>query len=177
MTNLINSYILSHETKGFGINSDILETNLINIIILIALLVYVLGNFLQESLSLRQDQIINSIQACEKRLNEANERLAEAKAQWVQAQMIFEKIKNETEQSKRSLIEAEFNQANADLSQKFNTILMVLRYREQQLLNDVKKQVSELALEQVKSKIQDKLEGTDQSLLIDSKINRLGGQI
>ena len=39
------------------------------------------------------------------------------------------------------------------------------------------KQVSELALNQVISKLQTQLEKTDQSLIIDSKINRLGGQL
>jgi F-type H+-transporting ATPase subunit b len=177
MTNLISSYLLAHETKGFAINPDLLETNLINIIILIVLLVYVLGNFLKENLSSRQDQIINNIQECEKRLNEANERLAEAKSQWIQAQIIFDKIKSQTKQSKLSLIELEFNQANVDLSQRFSTILMVLRYREQQVVNEIKKQVSELAFHQVFSKIENQLGKTDQALLIDSKINQLEGSL
>lgn len=177
MSQWISFYLLASEKEGFGINSDILETNLINIIILIALLVYVLGSFLKENLSSRQEQIITSIQDCEKRFNEANERLAEAKAQWIQAQIIFEKIKNQTKESKTSLVEAEFHQANADLSQRFMNILMMLRYREQQVFNEITRQVSELALSQVRSKIQNQLGKTDQALIIDSKINRLGGQL
>ena len=54
---------------------------------------------------------------------------------------------------------------------------MILRYREQQVFNDVMKQVSELALEEVTSKLQTQLGKSEQSLIIDSKINRLGGQI
>ena len=177
MENWLSSFILSSEAEGIGINTDILETNLINIIILLVLLVYVLGNFLKENLSTRQEQIISSIQDGEKRLNEANERLAEAKSQWAQAQIIIEEIKNQTKRSKASLLETEFNQANQDLSQRFNNILMVLRYREQQVFNDVMKQVSELALSQVTSKLQTQLGKTDQSLIIDSKINRLGGRL
>jgi hypothetical protein len=52
-----------------------------------------------------------------------------------------------------------------------------LRYREQQVFNEITKQVSELALSQVRSKIQNQLGKTDQALIIDSKINRLGGQL
>ena len=177
MEKWISSFILSSEAEGFGINTDILETNLINIIILIVLLVYVLGNFLKENLNSRQEQIISSIQDGEKRLNEANERLAEAKAQWAQAQIIIEEIKSQTKRSRTSLLESEFNQANQDLSQRFNNILMILRYREQQVFNDVMKQVSELALNQVTSKLETQLGKTEQSLIIDSKINRLGGQL
>ncbi len=177
MENWVGSFILSSETEGFAFNSDILETNLINIIILIILLVYVLGNFLKENLSSRQELIVNSIQDGEKRLNEANERLAEAKSQWAQAQIIIEEIKAQTKRSKKSLVETEFNQANQDLSQRFTNILLVLRFREQQIFNDVMKQVSELALNQVIAKLQTQLSKTDQSLIIDSKINRLGGQL
>jgi F-type H+-transporting ATPase subunit b len=177
MKNWISSFILSSETEGFGINSDILETNLVNIIILIVLLVYVLGNFLKENLSSRQEQIISSIQDGEKRLSEANERLAEAKSQWAQAQIIIEEIKTQTKRSKTSLLETEFNQANQDLSQRFNNILMVLKYREQQVFNDVMKQVSKLAFQQVIEKLETQLGKTDQSLIIDSKINRLGGRL
>ena len=173
----VSSFILSSEAEGIGINTDIFEANLINIIILLVLLVYVLGNFLKENLSTRQEQIISSIQDGEKRLNEANERLAEAKSQWAQAQIIIEEIKNQTKRTKASLLETEFNQANQDLSQRFKNILMVLRYREQQVFTDVMKQVSELALNQVISKLQTQLGKTDQSLIIDSKINRLGGRL
>lgn len=177
MTNWVSFFILSSETEGFGINTDILETNLINIIILIVLLVYVLGNFLKENLSSRQEQIISNIQDGEKRLNEAKERLAEAKSQWAQAQIIIKEIKIQTKRSKASLLETEFNQANQDLSQRFTNILMVLRYREQQVFNDVMKQVSKLAFQQVIEKLERQLGKTDQSLIIDSKINRLGGRL
>lgn len=177
MENWVNFFLLSSETEGFSINTDILETNLINIIILIVLLVYVLGNFLKENLLSRQEQIITNVQDGEKRLNEAKERLAEAKSQWAQAQIIIKEIKIQTKRSKASLLETEFNQANQDLSQRFTNILLVLRYREQQVFNDVMKQVSKLAFQQVIEKLERQLGKTDQSLIIDSKINRLGGRL
>lgn len=177
MENGINSFFLSSEVEGIRINTNILETNLINILILLVLLVYVLGNFLKDNLSTRQEQIINSIQDGEKRLSEANERLAEARSQWAQAQIIIEEIKNQTQRSKTTLLENEFQQANQDLSQRFKNILMILRYREQQVFNDIMKQVSELAFNQVMTKLQTELGQKEQSLIIDSKINRLGGRL
>jgi F-type H+-transporting ATPase subunit b len=177
MENWVNFFILSSESEGIAINTDILETNLVNIILLLVLLVNVLGKFLKENLTTRQAQIINNIEDGEKRLNEANERLAEAKSQWAQAQIIIEEIKNQIQKNKASLLESEFNQANQDLSQRFNNMLMVLRYREQQVFNDVMKQVSELTLDQVTSKLPIQLSETEQSLIIDKKINQLGGRI
>lgn len=175
MKNWVTSFILSHETESININTNIFETNLINIVILLVVLVYFLGSFLKENLSSRQEQIISSIQNGEKRLNEAKERLAEAKSQWAQAQIIIEEIKNQTKRSKGNLLESEFDQTNQALSQRFNNLLMILYYREQQVLSSIMKQVSELALKQVTVKLQTPLMEKDQYIIINNKINRLGG--
>jgi F-type H+-transporting ATPase subunit b len=175
MKNWVTSFILSHETESININTNIFETNLINIVILLVVLVYFLGSFLKENLSSRQEQIISSIQNGEKRLNEAKERLAEAKSQWAQAQIIIEEIKNQTKRSKTNLLESEFDQTNQALSQRFNNLLMILYYREQQVLSSIMKQVSELALKQVTVKLQTPLMEKDQYIIINNKINRLGG--
>lgn len=175
MKNWVTSFILSHETESININTNIFETNLINIVILLVVLVYFLGSFLKENLSSRQEQIISSIQNGEKRLNEAKERLAEAKSQWAQAQIIIEEIKNQTKRSKANLLQSEFDQTNEALSQRFNNLLMILYYREQQVLSSIMKQVSELALKQVTVKLQTPLMEKDQYIIINNKINRLGG--
>lgn len=177
MKNWITSFILSHETESISINTNIFETNLINIVILLGVLVYFLGSFLKENLSSRQEQIISSIQNGERRLNEAKERLAEAKSQWAQAQIIIQEIKNQTRRSKISLLESEFDQTNQALSQRFNNLLMILYYREQQVLSSIMKQVSELALKQVTAKLQTPLMEKDQYIIINNKINRLGGPL
>ena len=82
--------------SGFGINTDILETNIVNQIILGGGL-FVLGrDFLSESLGQRQAEIMSGVQDSEKRLNEATSRLEEAKKQLSQAQIelqIIEKCK------------------------------------------------------------------------------------
>ena len=86
--------------SGFGINTDILETNIVNQIILGGGL-FVLGrDFLSESLGQRQAEIMSGVQDSEKRLNEATSRLEEAKKQLSQAQVIIEEIKKETSATK-----------------------------------------------------------------------------
>src|SRR6476469_6325672 len=144
------SLLASSKSEGFGLNPNILEANLINILLLLVLLVYTVGTFLKDTLFLRQEQILQSIEDCEKRLNEANERLAEAKSQWLQAQLLFEKIKSQTKESKKTLVNLEFQQANDDLSQRFNNMILSLQYREDQVFNEITKQVAQLALHQVR---------------------------
>lgn len=177
MKTWISSFILSNKTESISLNTNILETNLINIVILLVLLLYFLGSFLKENLSSRQEQIISNIQNGEKRLNEAKDRLAEAKLQWTQAQIIIEEIKNQTHRSKAILLESEFKQTNQSISQRFNNLLMILYYREQQVRSVIMKQVSELALRQVTAKLQTPLMEKDQYIIINNKINRLGGSL
>jgi F-type H+-transporting ATPase subunit b len=177
MKTWISSFILSNKTESISLNTNILETNLINIVILLVLLLYFLGSFLKENLSSRQEQIISNIQNGEKRLNEAKDRLAEAKLQWTQAQIIIEEIKNQTQRSKTILLESEFKQTNQSISQRFNNLLMILYYREQQVRSVIMKQVSELALRQVTAKLQTPLMEKDQYIIINNKINRLGSSL
>jgi F-type H+-transporting ATPase subunit b len=177
MKNYLTPFFLNHESEGFGINTDILDTNLVNIILLIILLVVVVGNALTNALNERQEQIIKNVEDAEKRLNEANERLQEVRSQLSQAQIIVDEIKNQTNQTKTNLLDSEFNQATQELSQRFNNALLVLKYREQKVFSEIMEQVSEIALNQVVSKLQTQLGKTEQSLIIDTKIKQLGGSI
>lgn len=175
MKNWINSFILVHQEKGISFNTNILETNLINIIILLILLFYFLNGLLRNNLSSRQDIIVNTIQNSESRIDEANQRLVDAKLAWSQAQITIEELKNQTFQNKFALFDLEFEIKNQVLNQQINNLLITLYYREQQVFNNIKKQVSELALKKVIAKLQTPFMEEDQSIIIMNKIHRLGG--
>jgi len=105
------SQIIIANSGSFGINTNILETNLINQIILIAVLFVFVGNALKESLGQRQAEIINGVEDSEKRLSEATNRLAEAKKQLSQARLIIAGIKNRTQLTKVNILESDYVQA------------------------------------------------------------------
>lgn len=163
----------TNDSKIISLNTNILETNLINIIILLVLLIYLLGNFLNTNLSSRHEQIANTIKKGEKRLNEAKQRLKEAKFQWSQASIIIEEIKEQTKQTKVTVLESEYNNINQTLSQRFNNLLTILYYREQQVLSAIIQQVSEITLKQVTKKLKSSLIEKNHSIIINNKINRL----
>jgi F-type H+-transporting ATPase subunit b len=177
MINWTSFFSLTSENEVFQINTDILETNLVNIILLLIILFFTAGSFLQTFLTNRYQTIVTNIEESEKRLIEANERLAEARYQWSQAQIIFEEMENETNTIKNTLLETEINQVNKELSQRFKNILFMLHYRETQVFNDVIKQVAKLAVNQVVTKLQKQLGKTELLLINDSKINELGGKL
>jgi F-type H+-transporting ATPase subunit b len=75
MENLINTSILLSD-KGFTLNTDIFETNIINIILLVVILFKVLGDALKTSLVNRKQKIIEDVNDAKKRLSNAKERLS-----------------------------------------------------------------------------------------------------
>ena len=168
------SFILA-SNGSFGINTDIFETNLVNQLIILAGVISLGRDFLSESLSERQAEIISGVEDSEKRLNEATTRLAEAKKQLSQARVIMDQIRKETSSTKTALLEADYNQAKLELSKRFSSASSLLKFRERQILGEIKQYVSVLALELVVNKIEQKagLE-TELNNYMQESINMVG---
>nr|YP_009550805.1 ATP synthase CF0 subunit I [Eustigmatophyceae sp. Mont 10/10-1w]QAA11738.1 ATP synthase CF0 subunit I [Eustigmatophyceae sp. Mont 10/10-1w] len=62
---------MAHES-GFGLNTDILETNLINIVLLIGLLVFAFADSVRTNLKNRQDKICETLDNAANKLIVAN---------------------------------------------------------------------------------------------------------
>ena len=107
MENFDQIFTLLAEHEGIGLNLDILETGLLNILALIAILVYTGRDFLGSLLEERKTTIVKGVQDAEDRLNEAENRLAEAKKQLEQANIVIGEIKNETTATKKLLLESD----------------------------------------------------------------------
>merc|ERR1712228_1068103 len=107
MENFDQIFTLLAEHEGISLNTDILETGLINILALLAILVYTGRDFLGSLLEERKTTIVKGVQDAEDRLNEAQNRLAEAKKQLEQANNVISEIKNETTVTKKLLLESD----------------------------------------------------------------------
>ena len=107
MENFDQIFTLLAEHEGIGLNTDILETGLINILALLAILIYAGRDFLGSLLEERKTMIVKGVQDAEDRLNEAQKRLNEAEKQLNQANLVINEIKNETITTKKVLLEAE----------------------------------------------------------------------
>jgi F0F1-type ATP synthase membrane subunit b/b' len=81
--------------NNFIINTDIFESNLINIIILIIILYKTLGIQLQNIIKSYETKIKNNISDAEERYIKSNERLNEASQQIFVTEMTINKIKEE----------------------------------------------------------------------------------
>nr|WLG71309.1 ATP synthase CF0 B subunit [Chlorophyceae sp. KF-2023a] len=81
--------------EGFGINTNILETNIINLAVVIGVVVSFVGNALRSLLDERRRTILNNLQEASQRAAEARERLTEAKAKLESARTKAAEIREE----------------------------------------------------------------------------------
>jgi F-type H+-transporting ATPase subunit b len=178
MENFDQIFTLLAENESITLNLDILETGLINIIALVAILVYVGRDFLGSTLEARKNEIVTSVQDAEERLNEANKRLSEAQKQLSQAQVIITEIKNETIAAKKVLLESDAYQSKKDLTTRFNRALATFRSKERQIFLEVKQQIILLVLNRTTTRAQETFGPKNRATeLINETINKLEGDL
>nr|QIE12477.1 ATP synthase CF0 subunit B [Ectocarpus siliculosus] len=168
----MNSYI--QYFASVSLNTDLFETNIINIILLLGILFVVIKKFLTENLTARKEKIVQGIENAETRLADSNKRYNEAKKQWSQMDIIIKEITQQMETTKQNVLKLKWDQGKDDLSKKFTTAIVVLRNRENKIFNDVTKEVSKKALNQVILKLKKQLGKVEQSAIVNLKITQLG---
>ena len=70
----------------FGFNTNLLETNVLNLSVVVAVVVIYIGDALKSLLANRKQTILNNFQEADKRALEAENRLKEAQKQFEEAQ-------------------------------------------------------------------------------------------
>ena len=168
--------LLAHE--GISLNTDILETGLINILALLAILIYTGRDFLGSLLEERRTTIVNGVQDAEDRLNEAKKRLAEAQKQLNQANLVISEIKNETVNTKKILLESDAFQAKKDLIVRFERALATFRSKERQIFIEIKQQIISLVLQRTVNRVQETFKSKERATaLINETISKLEGDL
>jgi len=107
MENFNQIFTLVAKSEGIGLNLDILETGLINVLTLVGILVYTGKDFLGSLLEERKTNIVQGVQDAEDRLNEAQRRLDEAQKQLSQYTVVTTEMQTRTVDSIKLLFEAD----------------------------------------------------------------------
>lgn len=164
--------------EGISLNTDILETGLINILALLAILIYTGRDFLGSLLEERRTTIVKGVQDAEDRLNEAQKRLSEAQKQLNQANLVISEIKNETITTKKLLLESDVFQAKKDLTVRFERALATFRSKERQIFVEIKQQIISLVLQRTVNRVQETFKSKERAnALINETINKLEGDL
>ena len=166
-----------HVQQGLSFNSNFLEANVINILLLLFGLVYVLRNFLGSMLSTRQSRVLSSIQEAEERLQQANARLTESEKQLAQTQLVIAQIKKEAELTARKVRESILAQGKLDIERLTLAGKISIATTENQVRQQIQQQIVALAINRVLLQLRGKITPTIQAKLIDQNIIEIGGNI
>lgn len=159
---------------GFGLNFNPFETNIINLAVVIAGLVWFLKGFLGGMLDRRRKGIIADLKEAEERLAKASTALAEAQQGLTQAQQRAEKIlvdgtaraaaiRQESERRSIDEIARIKESATSDLANEASRVSAQLR-----------RETARQAVEQAMAALAGKLDDKTHSSLIDQSIQSLG---
>ena len=178
MENFDQIFTLLAEHEGIGLNLDILETGLLNIIALLAILFITGRDFLGSALEERKTTIVKSVQDAEDRLSEAQKRLDEAQKQLNQANLVISEIRNETVSTKKVLLESDAFEAKKDLKIRFERALATFRSKERQIFLEIKQQIISLVLKRTVVRAQETFGPKERATaLINDTINKLEGDL
>jgi F-type H+-transporting ATPase subunit b len=178
MENFDQIFTLLAKHEGIGVNLDILETGLLNILALLAILIYTGRDFLGSLLEERKTTIVKGVQDAEDRLNEAQNRLSEAEKQLNQANFVISEIKNETIATKKVLLESDAYAAKKDLKIRFERALATFRSKERQIFLEIKQQIISLVLKRTVVRAQETFGPKERAtVLINDTINKLEGDL
>ena len=159
---------------GFGLNFDILETNLINLSIVIGVVVYFGRKFLGNVLSDRRAKIEEAIREAEQRLQTAREALADQQQKLAQAQAEAESIRRKAEEDAKVAREAILAQSNQEIQRLRETAVQDLNTARERAIAELRQRVTAMALAQVESQLRTQIDESGQQQLVDRSIALLG---
>ena len=169
----LNSFSIQISELEVSLNTDIFETNVINIAILAGGLFYLLSGALSESLSERQQKILGAIQESEERLEEATSRLTESETQLAQAQMVIETIQKDAQQTAQQVKSSILTDGKAEIERLTATAKAQIGTVEARVRKQISDYVATLALQRITMQLEGKLNSSLQQQIIDRNISKL----
>jgi F-type H+-transporting ATPase subunit b len=155
---LFSDLPLGHE--GFGFNTNILETNIINLAVVVAVVVTFVGDALRSLLENRKQTVLNNLREADQRASEAQEKLNQAQAQLELAKKKATEIREQgiatAEQEKMQTI----RQAEKDVARLEELKDETIKLQQQKALSQISQQVVALALTKVREKLAKSLDDT-----------------
>ena len=164
------------ESHGFGLNFNLLESNIINLAIVIAVLFYFGRGFVSSTLKERRSKIADEIKDSETRQKEAAAALADAQQKLAQAQAQAEQIRAAAEESAKGTREDILATAARDVERLKEAAAKDLNAERERAIAQLRERVAALALQQVESQLPNHLDDSAQQQLIDRSISLLGGR-
>ena len=141
----------------FGFNTNILETNVLNLAVVLAIVITYVGDALRGLLANRKQTILNNFREADQRASEAQERLNQARLQLEKAKTKADEISQQAiftvDQEKKQII----LQTQEDIKRLSILQQETLKFEQQKAQNELAQKLVRLALHQVREKLNQRL--------------------
>lgn len=174
---MVTLFYLATESAegGFGLSTDILGSNLINLIIVIGLLVVYGGKFIGNLLTERRNKIAEEIQEAEAQAQAAAKALAQGKENLNQAQEKAKQIINDAKATAEKVNAEILAQGQKDIARMKATAVQELDSERGKVVNELRRTIAVLALEKAEQQLKDTLTDEVQGKIISRAVEQLGG--
>jgi len=169
----LNSFSTQISDLEVSLNTDIFETNLINISLLVGGLFYLLSGALSESLSERQQKILGAIQESEERLQEAETQLTESENQLAQAQIVIDSIQKDAQVTAQQVKSTILSEGKSEIERLTSSAKAQIGTIEARVRKQISDYVATLALQRITMQLEGKLNTSLQQQIIDRNISKL----
>ena len=141
----------------FGFNTNILETNVLNLAVVLAIVITYVGDALRGLLANRKQTILNNFREADQRASEAQERLNQARLQLEKAKTKADEISQQAvftvDQEKKLIL----SQTQEDIKRLGTLQQETLKFEQQKAQNELAQKLVRLALHQVREKLNQRL--------------------
>nr|ASQ40341.1 ATP synthase CF0 B chain [Cyanoptyche gloeocystis] len=163
----------SSDKTSIFINTDIFETNLINILVVLFILVYFGRPLITDILSKRQLNISTKIEQSETKRNEAVAKLTEAKNKLAQVELVITQINQEATQMAENIKKMSLAQLEIDIKRIEEMTQENINAQQMLVFNQIRFKIADLIMNEVLFLIKKYLSLNVQSQLVDNLINQL----
>jgi F-type H+-transporting ATPase subunit b len=154
----------------FGFNTNILETNVLNLAVVLAIVLTYVGDGLRGLLENRKQTILANFREADQRATEAQDRLRQAQQELEQAKAKAQKIREQASVT----IEQEKKQVVQDTQEDIKRLGILqqdtLKFEQQKAQNELAEKLVKLALNQVREKLNQRLTSSVHSAINNFQI-------
>jgi len=141
----------------FGFNTNILETNVLNLAVVLAIVIIYIGDALRGLLANRKQTILSNFREADQRATEAQDRLRQAQQELEEAKAKAQKIREQAsvtiEHEKKQFV----RQTQEDIKRLGILQQETLKFEQQKAQNELAQKLVKLALQQVREKLNQRL--------------------
>jgi F-type H+-transporting ATPase subunit b len=168
------TFLLSHEEAFIEINTNILETNLINILLLIGLLIYAYKTSFSTTLENRQKEIIQTIENAQKDVLNASNYYYLAEKGFTQSLFWLQSWKSLYQKEKVEIVQSKYKFVQDNLKDIFTTTENLIQNFEKKSFVSLQRYIMLVTASKILRKFVF-LSEKEQSKLIEATISKLGG--